>query len=100
MRKASAIIFVSTMAILLLGVILSIVNPVPLEDAFFEVVSACGTVGLSRGLTPSLGTAGRITIIVAMYLGRIGPISLVALFSSTNSDSKKIKYSEGTFYVG
>ncbi len=100
MRKASAIIFVSTMAILLLGVILSIVNPVPLEDAFFEVVSACGTVGLSRGLTPSLGTAGRITIIVAMYLGRIGPISLVALFSSTNSDSNKIKYSEGTFYVG
>ncbi len=100
MRKASAVVFVSAMAVIVLTIILCIVNPVPLEDALYEVVSACGTVGLSRGLTSSLGAAGRLTIIVAMYLGRIGPISLVALFSSNSSDSNKIKYSEGIFYVG
>ena len=100
MRKASAIVFVSLMAVLFLTTVLCIVNPVPLEDAFYEVVSACGTVGLSRGLTPSLGRLGRLTIIVAMYLGRIGPISLVALFSGNGSEKNVIKYSEGRFYVG
>ncbi len=100
MRKASAIVFVSAGTVILLTIILLVVNPVPLEDALYEVVSACGTVGLSRGLTSSLGTLGRITIIIGMYLGRIGPISLVALFSKNSADANKIKYSEGVFYVG
>ena len=100
MRKASAIVFVSAGAVILLTIILLVVNPVPMEDALYEVVSACGTVGLSRGLTSSLGALGRITIIAAMYHGRIGPISLVALFSRNSADSNKIKYSEGVFYVG
>ncbi len=100
MRKASAIVFVSFLAVLVLTMTLCIVNSVPLEDAFYEVISACGTVGLSRGLTSSLGELGRITIVIAMYLGRIGPISLVALFSGNGADLNKIKYSEGIFYVG
>ena len=100
MRKASAVVFVSAMAVILLAVLLSVVNPVPLEDALYEVVSACGTVGLSRGLTPSLNLPGRVTIIIAMYLGRIGPISLAALFSGNSRASDRIRYSEGTFYVG
>ena len=100
MRKASAIIFVSVMAVILLTIVLSVFNPAPLEDLFFEVFSACGTVGLTRGLTTSLNAGGRLTIILAMYLGRIGPISLVALFAKNRSDLNKIKYSEGIFYVG
>ncbi len=100
MRKASAVAFVGVVAVFTLTIVLSIVNPVPMEDALFEVVSACGTVGLSRGLTSSLGTAGRIVIIIAMYLGRIGPISMVALFSRNKEDTNLINYSEGIFYVG
>ena len=100
MRKASAVIFVSAGAAILLAIVLSLVNPVPLEDALYEVISACGTVGLSRGLTSSLNVPGKMTIIAAMYLGRIGPISLVALFSKNNTDPNKIKYAEGLFYVG
>ena len=100
MRKAAAIVFVSMMTVLILTIILVTVNPVNLQDALFEVFSACGTVGLTRALTPGLGTAGRITIIIAMYLGRIGPISLAALFSGNDSDSNKVRYSEGVFYVG
>lgn len=100
MRKASAIVFVSMSAVCALTTLLCIVNPVPLVDALYEVISACGTVGLSRALTPSLNTAGRLVIILAMYLGRIGPISLVALISRNSSESNRIRYSEGTFYVG
>jgi trk system potassium uptake protein TrkH len=100
MRKASAVALVEAGAILILTFILCIVNPVPLEDALFEITSACGTVGLSRGLTPSLGTLGRITVVIAMYLGRIGPISLVAFLSRSNSENDKISYARGIFYVG
>ena len=100
MRKASAVVFVGVVAVFVLTIALSVVNPVPMEDALFEVVSACGTVGLSRGLTPSLGRAGKIVVIIAMYLGRIGPISMVALFSRNRSGNNRINYSEGNFYVG
>ncbi len=100
MRKAAAIVFVSMLTVLLLTVALVVFNPVNLEDALFEVFSACGTVGLTRALTPELNTAARIVIIIAMYLGRIGPISMAALFSVNDSDSNKIRHSEGIFYVG
>ena len=100
MRKASAVAFVGVVAIFIMSILLLLVNPVPMEDALFEIVSACGTVGLSRGLTPSLNSYGRVIVIIAMYLGRIGPISLVAFFSRSSTEANKLNYSEGIFYVG
>ncbi len=100
MRKASAAVFVGMIVMIILTILLSMAETVSLEDALFEVVSACGTVGLSRGLTSSLGSVGRIIIIISMYLGRIGPISMVAFFSREERDINKIKHSEGIFYVG
>ncbi|MBR3544614.1 MAG: potassium transporter TrkH, partial [Oscillospiraceae bacterium] len=73
---------------------------IPLTDALYEVVSALGTVGLSRGLTPRLDTVGRIIIIASMFLGRIGPISMAVLFTKGDQPKSSIKHSEGTFYVG
>ncbi|PQO27175.1 TrkH family potassium uptake protein [Blastopirellula marina] len=52
-------------------------------DAAFEVVSALGTVGLSTGFTASLSTAGKMIIIVLMFLGRLGPISVFVALSRT-----------------
>lgn len=48
---------------------------------FFETVSAFGTVGLSLGATPELSVAGRILVTVLMYIGRVGPLALVAALS-------------------
>jgi len=48
----------------------------PFLDLFFEATSAFGTVGLSTGLTPMLSPAGRILLILTMFIGRIGPITL------------------------
>jgi len=48
----------------------------------FEAISACGTVGLSTGLTPDLGVGGKLTVIAGMFVGRVGPLAvLVALVS-------------------
>jgi trk system potassium uptake protein TrkH len=42
----------------------------------FEQISAFGTVGLSTGITPSLSAAGKIWLILTMFLGRLGPLTL------------------------
>ncbi len=100
MRKASAIVFVSLTTVLVMTVLLMLCGGIPLTDALYEIVSALGTVGLSRGLTPTLGSAGRIILIVSMFLGRIGPISMAWLFTGEKESNHTIKHSEGTFYVG
>lgn len=46
------------------------------EDILFEAVSALGTVGLSRGLTPDLTALGELVIIALMFTGRVGPVTL------------------------
>ena len=57
-------------------------------DAVYETVSATATVGLSRNLTSTLNTFGKLIIIVTMYFGRVGPISLaVALGSKSESQN-------------
>ena len=46
-------------------------------DILFEEISAFGTVGLSRGITPNLTTSGKLVIIITMLTGRIGPLTMV-----------------------
>jgi trk system potassium uptake protein TrkH len=50
----------------------------PFLDMLFEVTSAFGTVGLSTGVTPRLAAAGKLVLVVVMYVGRVGPLSLFA----------------------
>ena len=75
------ICFISTVALMA-------TDSVEFLDAVYETVSAAATVGLSRSLTPVLSVAGKIIIIVTMYFGRVGPISLaVALGSKDESQN-------------
>ncbi len=100
MRKAAAVITVSLTAVFFLTMLLLAVMDVSITDALFETVSACATVGLSRGLTPSLNAAGRVVIIIAMYLGRIGPISMAIFLTGQHSAEHGIRHAAGNFYVG
>ena len=99
-RKAAAILFFSLFLSLLSSVLLIAVDGVPISDAVYEVFSATGTVGLSRGLTPHLSVFGRILIILCMYLGRIGPISLALFFHTDLSGGKNIRFAPGRYFVG
>lgn len=59
-------------------------------DVVYETVSATATVGLSRNLTATLQTFGKLIIIVTMYFGRVGPISLAVAFGSKNESQNVI----------
>lgn len=99
MKKAAAIVLVSALTLFIIVILLSS-RGIALTDAAYEAVSALGTVGLSRNITPTLDLWGRLIIILAMYLGRIGPISMAFFFSRENKNNTKIQHSEGNFYVG
>lgn len=64
----------------------------------FEVVSAFGTVGLSTGITPELGTAGKIVIILIMYTGRLGAVTLLSMW--IHKPESNARYTEETITIG
>ena len=68
-------------------------------DLVFEHVSAASTVGLSTGLTPELSTGGKFVLIIAMFIGSVGTLT-VAYLVGTRVISTKYKYPEGHTMVG
>ena len=100
MMKATAIVEVSMGTVLVLTMLLVATNPVGLVDGLFEVMSACATVGLTRGVTPLLNTAGKLIITLAMYLGRIGPISMALFLAGGIKEETAVRFPEGNFFIG
>lgn len=76
--RAYTTIFISVVIIFISIMVLSIIEPdISLQELFYEVISAVSTVGLSLGTTPLLSENGKIVIIILMYIGRIGIITLL-----------------------
>jgi len=102
--REAVVIFLLMLSLVALayGVLLFVEAPQQGDDAsklFFEIVSAVGTTGLSIDHTGSLSNAGRWVIIVCMYVGRLGPLS-VALMIGSRDESQRIRYPEEEIVVG
>lgn len=89
-RKAVAVTVMSFTIMVVSTILLSLTIDRSILDILYETVSATATVGLSRNLTPFLNSIGKIIIIITMYLGRVGPISLAVAFKSQKVVSNKI----------
>jgi trk system potassium uptake protein TrkH len=84
LRKSVAVVGMSFLIAAVSTLLLAAATPHrDLADILYETVSATATVGLSRNLTPTLTTVGKLTTAVTMYLGRVGPISLAVAFGVT-----------------
>lgn len=68
-------------------------------DILYEIVSAFGTVGVSRGITANLSSLSKIILIILMYLGRVGAATLGVSILDTHR-KKHTRYSEGKIIVG
>lgn len=99
-KKAVTVFLISLGTIFIMSILLLATNDVDVVDGIYEVVSAVCTVGLSRGITSSLNTAGRIIIIICMYIGRVGPISMVVAFNSQSGKNKLLRFPEENVIVG
>jgi len=69
------------------------------EDIFFETISAFGTVGLSMGITSQLSVPSKILIILLMFIGRLGPLT-IALIVGSKTKHQIIHYIEENVIVG
>ena len=65
---------------------------------FFEVISAFGTVGLSTGITPDLGWVGKLVIIIVMFIGRLGAMTILSMW--INHPEPRARYTEEGIAVG
>lgn len=74
-------------------------NRLTFLDLLFEAVSALCTVGLSTGITAALTEPARMVLVVLMFVGRLGPLSVFIAFSSTESD-RGIRYADEGVLVG
>jgi trk system potassium uptake protein TrkH len=98
-RRCVAIVTFSLSTLIILTVMLLFVQNGDFLDTVYEMTSAIATVGLSRGMTDKLNTAGKLIVSMAMYLGRIGPITLALGFNS-NTPSDDISYAESRVIIG
>lgn len=91
-RTGFCIVIVSFVTLLVGTTLVTVFEgDVGLGRVLYETTSAVGTVGLSAGLTPSLTGASKVVIMVLMYLGRIGPITLALAFGAKKNPRDKIR---------
>ena len=82
------------------GIFISATSPVGFTDALFEAVSALGTVGLTAGATPLLSVPSQILIIIFMYFGRVGVLTISLGFLMGNQAVERFRYAETSLLIG
>lgn len=87
-RSAAGVTLYMTLA-MAGGFLILATQPFPLQDALFEVFSAMSTVGLSTGITRELSTVNRAVVIVMMYCGRIGSLSMLMALAQRSAPRVK-----------
>ncbi|MDZ7792893.1 MAG: TrkH family potassium uptake protein [Spirochaetia bacterium] len=97
-NKAFLVLFFGILALSLSTIVLSASETAPLEELLFEAVSAFGTVGLSTGITGMLSLTGKIVIIFLMFIGRLGPLTILAAASQPEK-SVQIAYPRGNILL-
>ena len=98
--KAFTLVTLAVFFIFLASFVLLLTQPdASFREVLFEVFSAFGTVGLSLGLTPKLTPVGKLVIILTMYVGRIGPLTLLLAFSRERAYGR-FEYAKETVMIG
>ncbi len=98
--KATALIFMSLLVVCFFFLLMLKLEPEQsFLSIFFEVVSAFATVGMSLGITPYLSAAGKIVISILMFIGRIGPLTLILAIGHGNN-SGQVNRPDGHVIIG
>ena len=90
-KTASAIFIMYITLFLLGGMAISAIENLPITSCLYETASAVGTVGLTLGITPTLGIASKLILILSMFFGRVGGLTLIyAAFGSNKKPAAKL----------
>ena len=90
-KTASAIFIMYITLFLLGGMVISAIEKLPITVCLYETASAVGTVGLTLGITPTLKVASRFILILSMFFGRVGGMTLIyAAFGANKKQAAKL----------
>ena len=90
-KTASAIFIMYITLFLLGGMTISAIEKLPITVCLYETASAVGTVGLSLGITPTLKVASKLILILSMFFGRVGGMTLIyAAFGANKKQAAKL----------
>ena len=94
-------VFLLGISIVIMGVMVLSIAEVgaTFEVILYEVLSAFGTVGLTQGITPSLTAVSKVTLTLIMYMGRVGPLTVMLALAGKQSKAN-VKYPEGKLLIG
>ena len=98
--NAMAITVFAVIAVVIGGTLVTVVDGVGFTDSMYEVISAYGTVGLSVGITGSLSVFSKILLMLYMFFGRVGVMTVVIAFMMRSSESGKITYPTQRLMIG
>jgi trk system potassium uptake protein len=98
-RKAIGVAFLSLALVLLGSILLMLLEPHDPLAMAFEATSALSTTGLSTGITPKLGTPAKVLVILMMFIGRIGPLTIVLAFS-VNAKPRPVELPRERILIG
>ena len=82
------------------GIVICATSPVGFTDGLFEAASALATVGLTAGVTPVLSVPAQILIIIYMYFGRVGLLTISLGFLVGNQAEERFHYAETNLLIG
>lgn len=99
-RRAATVAICYVLMLVAVTFVLTITERAAFHVVMFEAVSAASTTGLSLGLTPELTPAGRVVIIAAMFLGRVGPLALFAALVLRPSPQRPYAYAHEPVALG
>jgi trk system potassium uptake protein len=99
--RSLAVFVLSIIVIISTTVVLSISENATLTEYLFESTSAFGTVGLTLGITPLLSSVGKAALIITMFLGRVGVLTMIMAITVRMQKSEvRLKYPEAKVMVG
>ena len=97
-QKALAVVVVTLLTAAFALLLLTIFEDIAFVRLMYEVLGAISTTGASQSLTPQLSTPSHCVLIVLMFMGRVGPLTLV--YSLTTRRRSRVRYPEMQFQVG
>ena len=99
-RDAFAVVGMMFAAAFSGAVYLSAANGLPFADCIYETISAIATVGLSTGLTPSVDVLSKLILIVLMFFGRVGVMTISLGFLLSNRAEERYQWAETKLLIG
>jgi trk system potassium uptake protein TrkH len=87
-RQSATLLMIYPLFVLAAAQVISFIEDIPIGPCIFETASAIGTVGLSLAITPSLGTVSHLLLIMLMFFGRVGALTI--MFAATSWDGLEV----------